>query len=73
MYEPTTAHLYLPFGTEIRVVNLKNNNSCQLKVNDRGPSIRGRILDVSYGAAKELGMVNDGIVEVQITIISVPK
>ncbi len=73
MYAPTSAHRYLPMGTMIRVVNIKNDKSCKLEVNDRGPFIRGRILDVSYGAAKDLGMVNDGLVEVQITIISLPK
>ncbi len=73
MNGPTTAHRHLPFGSVVKVMNLKNNKSCTLRVNDRGPFIKGRVLDVSYGAAKDLGMVNDGLVEVQITIISLPK
>jgi rare lipoprotein A len=73
MNGPTTAHRFLPMGARVKVINIKNGKSCLLKVNDRGPFINGRILDVSYGAAKDLGMVNDGLVEVQITIISLPK
>lgn len=73
MNGPTSAHRYLPFGTVIQVTNVKNDKSCRLTVNDRGPFIKGRILDVSMGAAKDLGMVNDGLVEVQITILSLPR
>lgn len=54
-------------------MNLKNGKTVKLTVNDRGPFIYGRILDVSYGAAKDLGMAIDGLAEVQITIISLPK
>jgi len=68
----TTAHRYLPFGTVIRVVNLKNRKSIKLEVNDRGPFINGRILDVSKGAAQKLDMIQDGVVEVQITILTLP-
>lgn len=66
----TAAHRYLPFGSVIKVVNLKNNKSCDLRITDRGPFVKGRILDVSLGAAERLGMVGGGLVEVQITIIS---
>jgi rare lipoprotein A len=72
MDKVSAAHRYLPFGAVVRVVNLKNNRSIETKVNDRGPFIRGRILDVSLEAARELGMVRDGLVEVQITIIDLP-
>lgn len=63
----TAAHLTLPFGTILNVVNLQNGKSVQVRINDRGPYIKGRILDLSLGAAKQLGMVRDGVVKVLIT------
>ena len=65
----TAAHRYLPFGTVLKVENLKTGKSCELNVNDRGPWIPGRILDVSQGGAKSLGMLGDGVAEVKITIL----
>jgi rare lipoprotein A len=56
----TAAHRSLPFGTHVRVTNKKNGRSVVVRVNDRGPFIRGRILDVSRGAAKALGFVARG-------------
>ncbi len=65
----TAAHRELPFGTRIRVTNLRNHRSLILRVNDRGPGIPGRILDVSMEAAKRLGFVQRGLVTVQIEIL----
>ena len=70
MYELTAAHKTLPFGTLLRVTNLSNQKKMFVRVNDRGPFIPGRILDLSYGAARELGMVESGIKRVKIEILS---
>src|SRR6266700_1890304 len=56
MYDLTAAHPSLPLGTRIRVTNLRNGRAVILRVNDRGPVVDGRIIDVSYGAAQILGM-----------------
>lgn len=74
MYAMTAAHRYLPLGTIIRVENLSNNKTLTVKINDRGPYIKGRILDLSYGAAKELGFVARGTTDVRITPVKIaPK
>jgi len=70
MYAMTAAHRTLPLGTRIRVKNLANGKTVEVKVNDRGPFVRGRILDCSYGAAKKLGYANAGVTRVKITVIS---
>ena len=64
MYDRTAAHRSLPFGTKLRVKNLANQRVTTVKVNDRGPFIRGRDLDLSYGAAKDLDMMSQGVAEV---------
>jgi len=69
MYAVSAAHKTLPIGTWIRVINLKNNKYVDLQINDRGPFIRGRDLDLSYGAAKELGMIKTGVVPVKISLL----
>ncbi len=69
MYGLTAAHKTLPLNTIIRVTNITNNKSLILRINDRGPYVKGRILDCSYGAAKKLGFVNDGTAEVKIEVI----
>ena len=72
----TAAHFNLPFGTKVRVHNLQNGRKVVVRINDRFPveTLRkGRIIDLSYGAAKELRMVRDGIVSVFLEIISLPK
>lgn len=69
MYALTAAHPSLPFDTVVRVTNLKNGRQVMLRVNDRGPFIAGRIIDVSYGAAHRLGMLTDGIVRVQVDLV----
>lgn len=67
MYEMTCAHRTLPFGTMLLVTNLSNNRSVKVRVNDRGPFIEGRILDLSFGAAKKIGL--DGKETVRIEIL----
>lgn len=69
----TAAHRTLPFGTEVRVTNTKNGKSCVVRINDRGPFIKGRIIDVSYAAARALGMVGSGLAPVRLTIVKPPK
>jgi len=69
MYKKTAAHKSLPFNTILQVTNLENNQSVIVRVNDRGPFVGGRILDLSYGAAKEIGMLSKGVVEVRIKIV----
>ncbi|MCD6234802.1 MAG: hypothetical protein DRP86_01405 [Candidatus Neomarinimicrobiota bacterium] len=70
MYALTAAHKTLPLGTRIRVTNLENNRSVVVTINDRGPYVEGRILDLSYGAAKALGFENRGTAKVHIQVIS---
>lgn len=64
------AHRSLPFGTRLRVTNLLNRRSAVLVVNDRGPFIRGRIIDVSTGAAETLGFRHAGVASVRIETIA---
>jgi rare lipoprotein A len=65
----TAAHRELPMQTKIKVTNIKNNKSVILRVNDRGPFSHGRIVDVSKVAAKELGMIEEGVVNVKLEVI----
>ena len=69
MYGLTCAMNILPFNTWLEVRNLANNHTVIVRVNDRGPFVEGRIIDLSLGAAKELGMVGTGVQEVEITVI----
>ncbi len=64
--EMTGAHKTLPFGTYVKVTRADNGRSVVIKINDRGPYIKGRVIDVSRKAAEKLGMVNDGVVEVTV-------
>lgn len=73
MNKLTAAHYDLPFNTMLKVTNIKNNKSVVVRVNDRMPSFKNRVIDLSYGAAKELDMIQDGIVEVKIEIIEIRK
>ncbi|MCD7972375.1 MAG: septal ring lytic transglycosylase RlpA family protein [Candidatus Azobacteroides sp.] len=70
MYEMTAAHRSLPFGTLLYVTNLSNNKSIVVRVTDRGPYAKKRILDLSYAAANELGFVNNGVTNVKIRELS---
>lgn len=63
----TCAHRTLPFGTLLRVRNPRNNKEVVVKVNDRGPFVRGRMIDLSYAAAQKLGFVSNGIAEVEVS------
>ena len=62
----TAAHRTLPFGTLVRVTNLRNGRSVVVRITDRGPFGRGRIIDVSRPAARELGMIGSGIAKVRL-------
>jgi len=73
MYAYTAAHRSLPLGSKVRVVNLQNRKDIIVKINDRGPYIKNRIIDLSYSAAKYLGMIDRGIQDVQIEVLSVPN
>jgi rare lipoprotein A len=66
MYKPSAAHKLLPMRTKIRVTNLENGKSLTLTVNDRGPFVPGRVLDLSYAAAKRLAMVDKGLARILI-------
>jgi rare lipoprotein A len=72
MYAFTAAHKTLPLPTIVRVTNLENGKSVVLKVNDRGPYARGRIIDLSYAAAQSLGVVAKGTAPVQVEAIGGP-
>lgn len=65
----TAAHPTLPFGTRLRVTNVSSGQAVTVRVNDRGPFIRGRVVDVSYAAAEELGMVGDGVAKVKLDVV----
>lgn len=69
MYSISAAHKTLPFGTKVRVHNLDNNKKIDIRINDRGPFARGRIIDLSYAAAKEIGIVGPGTAYVEISAI----
>ena len=69
MYKLTAAHRVLPLGTKVKVTHMSNGRSVLVKVNDRGPFIEGRILDLSFAAALELEMVTSGTAEVMIEIV----
>ncbi|MFO1145623.1 MAG: septal ring lytic transglycosylase RlpA family protein, partial [Rhodospirillales bacterium] len=64
----TAAHRKLPLGTKARVTNLDNGKSVEVKINDRGPYVRGRIIDLSKAAAERLGMKNAGITPVRLEV-----
>lgn len=69
MHELSAAHKTLPLPSYVRVVNLNNDKSIVVRVNDRGPFVEGRIIDLSYAAARELGMVEDGVVPVELELL----
>jgi len=69
MNDFTGAHRIFPFGTIVKVTNIKNGRSALVKINDRGPQKNSRKLDISYAAAKKIGMINDGVARVKIEIV----
>jgi rare lipoprotein A len=72
MFAPTAAHAWLPFGSLVRVVNLKTGHSQLVRINDRGPNLDDRELDVSFMAASRLGLVNRGLAKVRIELLEEP-
>jgi rare lipoprotein A (peptidoglycan hydrolase) len=72
MRELTAAHPSLPFGTRVRVRNLDNGRDVEVRINDRGPFVKQRIIDVSRRAAETLGMIGPGTARVRITVIQEP-
>lgn len=66
MYSMTAAHPTLPFNSQVKVTNLENGNVVYLRINDRGPFVKGRVIDVSRAAARKLGFEMKGIAQVQV-------
>ena len=73
MYAMTSAHKTLPLGTHVRVHNLQNGKKIDVRVNDRGPFVRGRIIDLSYTAANKIGIVGPGTADVEIYVLGSPS
>jgi rare lipoprotein A len=69
MHGQTAAHRTLPFGTRLRVTDIETGRDVEVRVNDRGPFVGGRILDLSQGAAQELGIVGKGVARIRIEIV----
>lgn len=69
MYGVTAAHTHLPFGTRLHLTNPRNGNNTVVTINDRGPFVRGRDLDLSLGAARKLDMVDDGVIIVDVRVL----
>ena len=70
MHALTAAHKRLPFGVVVVVKNLNNGKKVRVRINDRGPFKNGRIIDLSHAAARELGMVEQGLARVKIKVVS---
>ena len=73
MYDMTAAHKTLPLGTYVRVHNLRNGKKMNVRINDRGPFVRGRVIDLSYKGALEIGLVGPGTAPVEIVALGIPK
>lgn len=69
----TAAHRTLPFGTKVTVTNLTNGRSVKVRINDRGPFVKGRVIDLSKKAAEKIDMVNAGVASVELQYKSAPK
>ena len=72
MHDFTAAHRSLPLGSWVKVTNLKNDKSVMVRINDRGPVLKSRILDLSYGAAMILGLGKEGVAKVRLDLIETP-
>ena len=70
MYQLTAAHKTLPLGTSVIVTHVQNGKSVEVTINDRGPFVRGRIIDLSYAAAKALDMVEEGVAKVRVEVLA---
>jgi rare lipoprotein A len=66
----TACHPTLPFGSMVRVLNLDNHRSVVVRITDRGDLIKGRVIDLSYGAAKQLAILKPGIAPVEVEVLS---
>lgn len=69
----TAAHRDFPMGTKVKVTNLRNHRTAILRINDRGPGIAGRVINVSMAAAKNLGFLQAGVAPVHVELVSLPK
>jgi len=72
-YAYTAAHKSLPFGTVVRVTNLENGRDVVVNINDRGPFIRGRIIDLSYASAQSIDLIRTGTAKVKVEVVSSPS
>jgi len=72
MYQLTAAHPTLPLGTRVLVTNLKNGRAVEVRINDRGPHVPGRLIDLSFAAAQQLGVASSGTIPVRIRVLSLP-
>jgi rare lipoprotein A len=70
MYDMTAAHLKLPMGSYVKLTNLRNGKAVIVRVNDRGPVVPGRIIDLSYGAAQALQMRGRGLQRVRLDLVN---
>jgi rare lipoprotein A len=70
MMAMTAAHRTLPFGTRVRVVNKENGKAVVVRINDRGPFVEGRVIDVSFRAAEDLDMIQAGLVRCRVEVLS---
>lgn len=68
-YSFTAAHRTLPFGTKVKVTNLKNGKSVSVKINDRGPFVKGRVIDLTQAAFKKIGNMESGLINVHIVVV----
>lgn len=73
MYQLTAAHRKIPFGSWVEVTNLNNGRSLTVRINDRGPFVDGRIIDLSYASAALLGVVGPGVVPVRVRLVQPPR
>lgn len=72
MYALTAAHRILPMGTQVRVTNLLNHKSCLVRITDRGPFVQGRVIDLSYAAAKKVALLGSGTAPVRLEAVGQP-
>ena len=69
MHSMTAAHKTLPLGTYVQVINLANGKKTVVRINDRGPFVKGRIIDLSYGAARQVGLIGPGVAKVKLVVL----
>jgi rare lipoprotein A len=69
----SAAHKTLPLGTQVRVTNSRSGKSVVVRINDRGPYARGRVIDLSRAAAQEIGLVSAGLAKVKVEVLSIPS